>query len=56
MTTAAETAGDGHARYACRLRVSSAAASALEAEWARCRWIWNECAARSKKAHADDEM
>ncbi|MFF3352558.1 RNA-guided endonuclease InsQ/TnpB family protein [Streptomyces sp. NPDC002917] len=55
MTTAAETAGGGHARYTYRLRVSSTAASALEAEWARCRWIWNECAARSKKAHADDE-
>jgi putative transposase len=56
MTTAAiaeEVAG--HARYTYRLRVSSTAHTALEAEWARCRWIWNECCARSKKAHAEDE-
>ncbi|MFF7593969.1 RNA-guided endonuclease InsQ/TnpB family protein [Streptomyces mirabilis] len=36
-------------------RLSSTARTALEAEWARCRWIWNECVARSKKAHAEDE-
>ncbi|WP_329217910.1 transposase [Streptomyces sp. NBC_01485] len=54
--TAAEAGGDtGHARYTYRLRVSSTATAALEAEWARCRWIWNECVARSKKAHADQE-
>ncbi|TJZ97424.1 hypothetical protein FCI23_49780 [Actinacidiphila oryziradicis] len=29
--------------------------AALEAEWARCRWIWNECVARSEKAHAEDD-
>ncbi|MER5907114.1 transposase [Streptomyces mirabilis] len=52
MTTAD---GTGHARYTYRLRVSSTARTALEAEWARCRWIWNECVARSKKAHAEDE-
>ncbi|MFZ3500206.1 RNA-guided endonuclease InsQ/TnpB family protein [Streptomyces sp. 5.8] len=45
----------GHARYTYRLRVSFTARAALEAEWARCRWIWNECCARSKKAHAEDE-
>jgi putative transposase len=45
----------GPARYTYRLRVSSTARTALEAEWARCRWIWNECCARSKKAHAEDE-
>ncbi|MFI1398607.1 RNA-guided endonuclease InsQ/TnpB family protein [Streptomyces sp. NPDC020681] len=55
MTTAQETAGDGHARYTYRLRVPSTAAAVLEAEWARCRWVWNECVARSKKAHAEDE-
>ena len=55
MTTTQETGGIGHARYTYRLRVSSTARTALEAEWDRCRWIWNECAARSKKAHADDE-
>ena len=56
MTTSTqETAGDGHARYTYRLRVSSTARAALEAEWARCRWLWNECCARSKKAHIEDE-
>ena len=52
-----EKAGEdaGHARYTYRLRVSSTARTALEAEWARCRWIWNECCARSKKAYAEDE-
>jgi putative transposase len=45
----------GHARYTYRLRVSSTALAGLEAEWARCRWIWNECVARSKKAHMDKE-
>ncbi|WP_328455480.1 transposase [Streptomyces sp. NBC_00386] len=56
MTTQRGVSEDaGHARYTYRLRVSSTAAAALEAEWARCRWIWNECCARSKKAHAEDE-
>ncbi|GAA1018207.1 transposase [Acrocarpospora pleiomorpha] len=46
-------AGDaGHARYTYRLRVSQAALAALEAEWARCRWIWNESVAKSKQVHA----
>ncbi|MGW6398186.1 RNA-guided endonuclease TnpB family protein, partial [Streptomyces sp. NPDC055134] len=35
--------------------MSSTAAGALEAEWARCRWLWNECCARSKRAHAENE-
>jgi putative transposase len=56
MATVQETGEEtGHARYTYRLRMSSTAHAALEAEWARCRWIWNECAARSKKAHAEDE-
>ncbi|WP_326783002.1 RNA-guided endonuclease InsQ/TnpB family protein [Streptomyces sp. NBC_00151] len=55
MTTLREAEGAGCARYTYRLRVSSTARTALEAEWARCRWIWNECCARSKKAYADDE-
>jgi len=56
MKTAKGQAKDsGHARYTYRLRVSSTARTALEAEWARCRWIWNECCARSKKAYADKE-
>jgi putative transposase len=42
-------------RFTYRLRVSSTACANLEAEWGRCRWIWNECCARSKKAHAESE-
>ncbi|MEU0072099.1 transposase [Streptomyces sp. NPDC006332] len=41
----------GHARYTYRLRVSSTARTALEAEWDRCRWLWNECVAKSRAAH-----
>ncbi|MFI8104782.1 RNA-guided endonuclease InsQ/TnpB family protein [Streptomyces sp. NPDC086023] len=41
----------GHARYSFRLRVSSSARIALEGEWARCRWVWNECVAMSRKVH-----
>ncbi|PZT76732.1 MULTISPECIES: RNA-guided endonuclease InsQ/TnpB family protein [unclassified Streptomyces] len=56
MMTMQETGEEsGRARYTYRLRVSSTARTALEAEWARCRWIWNESVARSKKAHAQDE-
>ncbi|MFG3293576.1 RNA-guided endonuclease InsQ/TnpB family protein [Streptomyces sp. NPDC048179] len=45
----------GRARYAYRLRVSSTARMALLAEWDRCRWVWNECVARSKKAYRAGE-
>ncbi|MFF1356324.1 RNA-guided endonuclease InsQ/TnpB family protein [Streptomyces sp. NPDC058297] len=55
MTTLRTVEGTGHARYTYRLRLSSTARSALLGEWDRCRWIWNECAARSKKAHRDGE-
>ncbi|ANS67200.1 transposase [Streptomyces lincolnensis] len=41
----------GHARYTYRLRVSSTAGTALEAEWDRCRWLWNECVAKSRAVH-----
>ncbi|MFE5596061.1 RNA-guided endonuclease InsQ/TnpB family protein [Streptomyces sp. NPDC056549] len=41
----------GHARYTYRLRVSSTAEAALGAEWSRCRWVWNECVATSRKVH-----
>ncbi|MFJ8028479.1 RNA-guided endonuclease InsQ/TnpB family protein [Streptomyces sp. NPDC096311] len=51
MTTPMEADGAGRARYTYRLRVSSGARTALEAEWARCRWIWNECVAKSKAVH-----
>ncbi|MFF0108751.1 RNA-guided endonuclease InsQ/TnpB family protein [Streptomyces hirsutus] len=46
----------GCARYTYRLRVSAAARAVLEAEWARCRWVWNECVARSKKAYREGEL
>ncbi|MEU3911996.1 transposase [Streptomyces sp. NPDC029721] len=41
----------GQARYTFRLRVSSTALAQLEGEWARCRWVWNECVAMSRKVH-----
>src|SRR5919108_3254771 len=55
MTTPQIAEDARHARYTYRLRVSSTALSTLLAEWDRCRWIWNECVARSKKAHAESE-
>ncbi|MEE1830858.1 RNA-guided endonuclease InsQ/TnpB family protein [Streptomyces sp. SP17KL33] len=48
VTAAAES---GHARYTYRLRVSSTARTALAAEWDRCRWVWNECVAKSRAVH-----
>ncbi|GAA2633800.1 hypothetical protein GCM10010307_28510 [Streptomyces vastus] len=48
VTAAAEA---GQARYSYRLRVSAAARTALAAEWDRCRWLWNECVAKSKAVH-----
>ncbi|PWG09848.1 transposase [Streptomyces sp. V2] len=52
MTTMRETGEEsGHARYTYRLRVSSTARAGLDAEWARCRWVWNECVAMSRKVH-----
>ncbi|MFJ8590620.1 RNA-guided endonuclease InsQ/TnpB family protein [Streptomyces sp. NPDC093598] len=55
MTTLRRVNEAGHARYTYRLRVLSSARTALLAEWDRCRWIWNECIARSKKAHRDGQ-
>jgi putative transposase len=52
MTTPRGTEATGHARYTYRLRVSSTALAALEGEWSRCRWLWNECVAMSRKIHA----
>ncbi|AKJ12306.1 transposase [Streptomyces incarnatus] len=52
---ASDTDSGLHARYTYRLRLSSTARARLLAEWGRCRWIWNECVARSKKAHAERE-
>jgi putative transposase len=51
MTTLSETDGAGCARYSYRLRVSSSACTALEAEWSRCRWVWNECVVKSRAVH-----
>ncbi|MEU9481909.1 transposase [Streptomyces sp. NPDC048191] len=31
--------------------MSKTARRALEAEWARCRWVWNECVAKSRQVH-----
>ncbi|MGI5137650.1 RNA-guided endonuclease InsQ/TnpB family protein [Streptomyces sp. CA-106110] len=57
MTTDATTDGDaGHARYTYRLRVSAGARAALEAEWDRCRWIWNECVAKSKAVYLHNKV
>ena len=41
----------GHARYTYRLRASPAARTALTTEWDRCRWVWNECVAKSKAVY-----
>nr|WP_189589247.1 RNA-guided endonuclease TnpB family protein [Streptomyces massasporeus] len=41
----------GHARFTYRLRVSSSARRALVAEWDRCRWVWNECVAKSRAVY-----
>ncbi|MFF0161586.1 RNA-guided endonuclease InsQ/TnpB family protein [Streptomyces sp. NPDC005263] len=51
MAQAGVVAQDGHARYTFRLRVSSTARTALVAEWDRCRWVWNECVAKSRAVH-----
>lgn len=52
MTTAPPVAGGAaHARYTYRLRVSSTARTALLSEWGRCRWVWNECVAVSRRVY-----
>ncbi|MFB6938033.1 RNA-guided endonuclease InsQ/TnpB family protein [Streptomyces chartreusis] len=51
MTTEATTA-TGYCRYTYRLRLSSTARTALEAEGDRLRWVWNECVAKSRAVHA----
>jgi putative transposase len=56
MTTAQTVEESGHARYTFRLRLSSTARTALEAEWDRCRWIWNESVAKSKAVHQLNRM
>ncbi|MEU0072353.1 transposase [Streptomyces sp. NPDC006332] len=51
MAQVGVAAEGGHARYTYRLRVSSTARTALAAEWDRCRWVWNECVAKSRIVH-----
>ncbi|MFD6248066.1 RNA-guided endonuclease InsQ/TnpB family protein [Streptomyces roseolus] len=53
--SSAAAGGTAYARYSYRLRLSSTGLAALLGEWDRCRWIWSECVARSKKAHAAGE-
>ncbi|MFC4464369.1 RNA-guided endonuclease InsQ/TnpB family protein [Streptomyces xiangluensis] len=55
VAEAAGADGAGLARYTFRLRVPSAAHSLLMAEWDRCRWVWNECVAKSKQVHARNQ-
>ena len=52
VAEAAGADGAGLARYTFRLRVPSTAHRLLTAEWDRCRWVWNECVARSKQVQA----
>ncbi|MDX3455695.1 transposase [Streptomyces sp. ME02-8801-2C] len=53
--TQASAVEAGHARYTYRLRVSCTARTALAAEWDRCRWVWNECVAKSRAVHAHNK-
>ncbi|MDP9641696.1 hypothetical protein J2S53_001641 [Actinopolyspora lacussalsi] len=43
------------ARYLFRLRVSNTAEKQLREEWGRCRWVWNECVAMSRKVYRDNK-
>jgi putative transposase len=56
MTAEATVEGAGHVRYTFRVRLSSTARRQLEAEWDRCRWLWNECVAKSKQTHQAARM
>ncbi|MGW2701744.1 RNA-guided endonuclease InsQ/TnpB family protein [Streptomyces sp. NPDC001340] len=55
MKTPLEADGPGHARHTYRLRASSTACARLLGEWDRCRWVWNECVAKSKAVYAHNE-
>ena len=41
-------------RYTYRLRPGAQATAALEAEWHRCRWLWNECVYQRKRGFRPD--
>ncbi|MFD9848462.1 RNA-guided endonuclease InsQ/TnpB family protein [Streptomyces parvus] len=51
MAQVSQAAEAGHVRYTYRLRVSSTARTSLGAERDRCRWVWNECVAKSRAVH-----
>ncbi|MFH8789954.1 RNA-guided endonuclease InsQ/TnpB family protein [Streptomyces roseoverticillatus] len=55
MATSHEGEGAGYARHTYRLRLSSAALPVLLSEWDRCRWVWNQCVARSRATHKAGE-
>ncbi|MFE9170824.1 RNA-guided endonuclease InsQ/TnpB family protein [Streptomyces kebangsaanensis] len=56
VTTQREADEAVHARYTYRLRLSSTARTVLLAEWDRCRWVWNECVAKSKAVHTHNTV
>ncbi|MFC9730908.1 RNA-guided endonuclease InsQ/TnpB family protein [Streptomyces roseolus] len=55
VVTRGDVADARRVRYTYRLRVSSAALAGLSAEWARCRWIWNECVSVAKRVYAHNQ-
>ncbi|WP_155360289.1 RNA-guided endonuclease InsQ/TnpB family protein [Acrocarpospora macrocephala] len=55
MKTPGAIEGTEHARYTYRPRVSSTARTRLLPEWDWCRWVWNECVAKSKAVHAHNK-
>ncbi|MCZ4602713.1 transposase, partial [Streptomyces sp. Lzd4kr] len=56
MTTEVNAEVSRHCRYTYRLRLSSTARTALDAEWGRVRWVWNECVAKSRAVHAHNRV
>jgi putative transposase len=45
-----------HVRYNYRLRISHNAERLLVREWDRCRWVWNQCVARSEELRLAGEQ
>jgi putative transposase len=45
--------GMGQVRFTYRVRVSATAGRALLADWGRCRWVWNQCVAESRRARKE---
>ena len=48
--------GDSKARYTFRLRTGTTASRALDAEWDRCRWVWNQLVVESRTRHVWNEV